>query len=371
MLQAGADSKARAAALRTLAAARPANLDLWRSLAELELLNKNYVGAVAAYRKALAIDKTSVAMWNQLGYAQAFGGDLNSSKASFEEYRRLAPDDANAVDSLGEVHFRSGRFEEAESYFLDAFNRNNALIGGGDLYRAAVSRLLMGDQNKANDHFRRYLDFRKKAGDPLTPVREAIWRFSTGGRKEALASLRANPHPASQFMLALYLLQMGDAASALELARRLPLPQMAATITALARPQVTTARDNPDLRGYSLLLNRKFSEAVPFWRQLYDRTPATSASEEQFFLAWALMESGQESAAAPLLETWPMPPAAPEPSLDGIVFPRVLFFKARAEAHAGRRAEAARYYKLFLQYSGDLSLAFDEESRARYALAGS
>src|SRR5687767_11936131 len=122
-----------------------------------------------------------------MAYAHGFAGNIAGAEASIAEYRRVAPQDANAYDSLGEVYFYYGRFAEAEQNFLKAFEMNNALLGGGEMYRAALSRFLAGDLPKADEYLKRYLDFRQKHGDPSLALREAVWLYTTGRVAEARA----------------------------------------------------------------------------------------------------------------------------------------------------------------------------------------
>src|SRR3712207_959720 len=104
---------------------------------------------------------------------------MNGAKASIGAYQKLEPKQANTFDSLGEIHFREALFSEAEQYFVRAFEMDNTLLGGGTLFRAALAAYLRGDRARADHHFRRYLDYRKKQNDPATALREAVWLYST------------------------------------------------------------------------------------------------------------------------------------------------------------------------------------------------
>ena len=162
---AGETPKSRSDALRVLARASRDDVSLWNSAAQAALTSKDYKGAIEAFRKGLELVPTNIVFWNTLAYAQTFAGDFEGSKRSIAEYERLQPSDANPVDSLGELNFYEGKFAEAEKLFLQANAMNNAALGGGELYRAALCRYLLGDQAKADDLVRQYLDFRSKHND--------------------------------------------------------------------------------------------------------------------------------------------------------------------------------------------------------------
>jgi len=130
---------------------------------------RDFPGAVRAYDAALKIEPTNTTLWNAKAYAQAHANDLDGALKSIDEYRRLAPNDANASDSLGEIYFFFGKFPEAERAFLEAQQKNPAMLGGGDLYRAGLAKSFTADLPGADAHFKKYEEFRKSAGDALLP----------------------------------------------------------------------------------------------------------------------------------------------------------------------------------------------------------
>jgi tetratricopeptide (TPR) repeat protein len=351
------DVAARARVTRDLARLRAGDVQLWRTAAELFLLLKDYSSALDCYQNAVKIEPDNIVLWNSLGYTHAYAGNLSSAKSALEEYRRLAPADANALDSLGEVHYHLGRFSEAEKYFLEAFNKNKALLGGGEALRAAMARLMMGDLAIADQHFEKYIEVRKQAGDSLVPVRQALWRFWTGHRTEAMAALaRINDPPAAaaaRFLLTLWQIEFGD----LEQARKMAA---AASGGGAVRRQ---------LLGYSLLLQRNYLDAVQLWTEVYNNTSGLEAKDERILLAWAHAGRNNLAEVTTLLRAFPLPFSAAEPSPQAILFPRMLFLKGLAEQHANNREEAKRLFKLFLEYSKDRDFSYGEESRAREALA--
>jgi tetratricopeptide (TPR) repeat protein len=371
---------------RELARQRPADMQRWRTAAELALLAKDYPAAIDAYNNALKLDPEDPQLWNTLGYAHAYSGDLASARKALEEYRRIAPDDPNAFDSLGEVHYYLGRFAEAEKYFLEAFEKNQAALGGGEALRAGMAGLMRGDRSTADRHFAAYIDVRKEAGDTLVPVRQALWLFWTGRRTQAIAELTKISEPAeaavaARLLLTLWQVQLGEraearksAAEALQFAKSPQLVPNAAVARFLASPPgpgaSAAAGNDPGRRqllGYSLLLHGNYAAAAQLWSGIYNATSALSAQDERILLAWAQAELGNLPEVAALMRAYALPPSGADPGLQSILFPRSIYLKALAEQHAGNRVESLRLFKLFVTYSGDQDFAYGEERRARNA----
>ena len=91
--------------------------------------------AVAEYRKALEIEPEDPAALNQLGYAEAYAGDLARRYGRLRRYQALRPAEANPLDSLGDVNLMSGRLSEAESFYTEAAARPQVLSGAVDCSR--------------------------------------------------------------------------------------------------------------------------------------------------------------------------------------------------------------------------------------------
>jgi tetratricopeptide (TPR) repeat protein len=295
--------KTRTKALLGLARATRLDLQIWRTAGEAALVSKDQASAIEAFQKVLTFDPANVVLWNTLAYAQAFTGDVESARASLAEYRRLQPKEANAVDSLGEVYYINGRFQEAEKSFLEAFELNNALLNGGDMYRAALSRFLAGDRMKADEYFRRYIEYRQKHNDALVSLREAVWLYSTGRRDAARQKALRLASPAGKAQLALWDLADGK-----------------------SNPQILG--DRPELQGWKLLFQGKYPEAVEYWSKIYESSSLITGSEARVLLAWSLTGAGRLGEGTALLEKWPLPPAGPEPGLSSIVLAKTIELKA-------------------------------------------
>ena len=131
---------------------------------------KNHPGPSRHFKKAAELRSRECSALEHAGLCSGLRRRSGSSQEQHRGIPPLQPHDANALDSLGEIYYYEGRFPEAEKRFLEAFEMNNALLGGGELYRAALSRFLSGDQAKADEYFRRYIEFRQKHNDALVPL---------------------------------------------------------------------------------------------------------------------------------------------------------------------------------------------------------
>jgi hypothetical protein len=180
---------------------------------------------------------------------------------------------------------------------------NNAWLGGGDLYRAALCRFLLGDRVKADELAGRYLDFRKKHNDPLVAVREAIWLYTTGRGEDANRKLAGIDSPAAKTQLAIWEIADGK------------------------RP-VTMLGDRPELQGWKLLLGRRYPEAVEYWKRIYDNSSLVNGNEARVLLAWSLNGAKRADESASHLEKWPLPPTGPEPGFSSLWPAKAIELKA-------------------------------------------
>jgi Flp pilus assembly protein TadD len=300
---AGETPKSRSDALLTLARVNRYDVPLWGSAAEAALASKDYKGAIEAFQKGLELVPTNIVFWNTLAYAQAFAGDLEAAKRSIEEYRKLQPSDANSLDSLGELNFYEGSFAEAEKLFLQANALNNSALGGGELYRAALCRYLLGDLAKADELARQYLDYRNKHNDPLVAVREAVWLYTSGRKDEARQKVQSIPSPVAKTQLAIWEIAEGK------------------------RP-ANVLGDRPELQGWKLLLGRRYPEAVEYWKRVYDSNSLVNGNEARVLLAWSLKEAGRAEESAAYLKKWPLPPSGAEPGLSSLWPAKAIELKA-------------------------------------------
>lgn len=376
------DLKAAMQALETVGRLDPTDTVPFRKLAQANLSARRYNEAAQNLKQALAVERENPELWNDLGYAEMFAGDLTAATTALDEYRRIRPADPNALDSLGDVHFYFGRFAAAEQYYQQAFQMDRSFEGGGPLLKAAHARLRTGDIAGADQLFNRYLEARQSAQDPLVELRRAEWQFLSGRKSQAITRLEGfartmPPEPApglaSQVyaQLALWELELGDSARAREFGARAQGPR-ASGWAAIARfligppaapdewkrrvaellPRPPDERMRDLMLGCTLLLQKEFPAAVPVLSDLYGHTAPEPHEILPVLLAWAQVETGGTADAARFVERNPIPAAAPD-ILATLAFPRLLMLRAVVLDKEGKAAEAASTHRLFVSLSGD------------------
>ena len=322
------DVDAREKALTELARLSPSNPALLTSLAETAMNARHFREAATHYRELTKLEPASNIL-NLLGYAEAFAGDLDAARKSFEEYGREPGQQANSLDSLGEVHFMRGKFAEAEQYFLQAHRSNPSLLAGQDLLKAAYAHWLAGDsairastrgaskgaaatpgnnRGAAGAHvtggdltnapasaseiagadlkgadalMAQFLQFRRNQKDALIAWYEASWLYSTGRREQAVAKLAEVPNR-----------------------------QLAQRQIAIWNGGVELPHDLAELK------------------QRFENTPPSADSQVRVLYAAALIEIDQKDAARPLLELWPMPWAPGDALMESWVLPKFIELRA-------------------------------------------
>jgi tetratricopeptide (TPR) repeat protein len=275
------DDPARQRAVAALAKFMPNDAALLRQLATQEMNARRFAQSAQFYQDVLRIEPEDIESWNLLGYAQAFAGDLEGARKSFERYGSDPVHAANALDSAGEAFFSRGKFAEAEKYFLQAHAKSSALLSGGDLLKVAYSRWLQGDLPGADQQFAQYVAFRSQQKDPVLVWRQAVWEYATGRTSEAVARL-AN-------------VTGSDSASE------------------VARAQLIVWKD----------LSKLPSDPAQL-KPLYERTPPALDGITRVLYASALMQAGKKDEAKKLLELWPLPGLEGDPLLQSLLFPKYL-----------------------------------------------
>jgi tetratricopeptide (TPR) repeat protein len=257
---------------------------------------------VQAYTRAAELDPENIEIWNTLAYVQGFVGDLEAAKRSIAQYQKLQPQDVNSYDSLGEIYFYQGRFRDAEPLFLRAFEGDKTRLGGGEAYRAALAAFLAGDSAKAEANFAKYLAFRKQNKDELTELRECIWWYSTGRREQAIQKASGLAMASAKGQVALW--------------------------NAMEGKEPAAFGEQPQFAGWKALATGRYSEAVDYWKAVYDGNSLINGNEARVLLAAALHGAKREAEAQALLAKWPFPPTGAEPGFSSIVFAKAVELKA-------------------------------------------
>jgi Flp pilus assembly protein TadD len=356
-------------ALSALVRFAPSDPAAWRAFADAAAGRRQYSLGAQAYERALAIEPEDATTWNQLGYTAAYAGSMETAMGALRRYRTLRPLDPNAVDSMGDVSLLGGRLKEAEGFYLEAYKKNPAFLGGGDLYKAAVARLMTGDVAGADSIAKQ---------DALGSTGEWLW--VSGHRHEAYAKLAAEAaglgdrefQSRAYADLAMWALFLNDRDSAGRMAQKtapVATPATAAAI-AVARFATLPPAEPPELAAradrmfpnapaiqelalaYAFLVNRQFQAAIPLLQKLEARSVANGDRATAIELAWALIETGNFKDAAPLLRWNPVPGSGSSPFL-ALYFPRLYQLRAMVAEREGRMDEARENRRIYAALGGE------------------
>ena len=116
----------------------------------------------------------------------------------FASTRACGPQDANPLDSQGDVHYWFGKFAEAAASYAAAYAKAPAFLTGGELYKAAWAKFLAGDKAGADASFAKFSEAREEANDQQIDLFTGDWLYRTGRQKEARALLTASAKKAAQ-----------------------------------------------------------------------------------------------------------------------------------------------------------------------------
>jgi tetratricopeptide (TPR) repeat protein len=390
------DPVARLRALEAMASANPSDDEVLLSLAQTNYQRRDFQASIRWYRKLLAVEPGRLAAWNSLGYAQALGGDLDGARQSLEQYRRLAPNDVNPLDSLGEVYYLHGKFTQAENAFQEAAFKNSTFLSGAPLLKLTLARLCQGSGQAAQESAGRYFELLGKSSDPSLEIERAQMLFLTGRRREAMDTLRkllAKPEVAAG--AALHLAFAGLECGAREDGRKMLATATRSATTAqaaaglllagfLSMPSASAAEWEARARkvfrpaapqqfrllalGEALLFDKHYAEALPHLKAAYDQADPIAGDETREMAAWAALEGGKIEEAAKLLSRWPIPWNNLRGPVQLLLFPRQFYLRGLLAEKQGRIADIRSNYQSFLKYAGDLPDAFGHAAHAREAL---
>jgi Flp pilus assembly protein TadD len=359
---ASGDENARIQALETLTQVTPANATPFADLGAAQFARRNFQEAVRNYQAAALLNPDEPRTWNELGYALAWTRNLNGARQAIQEYEKLAPDDTNALDSLGEVSFYLGDFESAAKYFQQAAQKSPP-----ELRKAAEALLMTGDLQQADALFAKYLGPGVERGRAAYQM--AQWEFLTGRRRAGMAALErllpqleGDAQSLALSQLAIWKLETGDGKAANDLANQAVAhaqsPQargmsaLSRFVAAGAEAGFAASSGSALVDAYALLFAQKYREAVPLLQAAYERTNPSADGQIRVLLAWARVETGGFAEAQKLLELCPLPLSSGEPVLASLIFPRYFALRAEVFEKQGKPDEAKKNHDLFLKYDG-------------------
>ncbi len=365
------DRAARVAALASIVKIDPSDAGNLRTLADAELASRRFGPAIKHYEQAVAVLPESAELWNLLSYARMFAGDYAGALAGVHEYQKRRPEDPNAIDSEGDIHFYFGKFEEAEKLYLRAYAKNPSFENGGDAWKAARARLITGDVAGAAGLFQKFEDARVKEGNAFADFWAAKWTYLTGDRANGIARMAAAGEVAKNAdirSLCFTQAAMWEAAAgrvadagryaglALQPARPGTVAN-AAVVKFLAQPPASTAewnrRGETQFHGagtdavrrlalaYAHLLAHENVEAAAEWKAIYEESNPNEQTPG-FLYAAASIASGSKDAVAAIVKTNPIPEAAPQATWESLYFPALLQWRGSEDAFrklAGRTGD--------------------------------
>ena len=184
------DAAAKLSALEALSRMRVGDPRLLVELATAASGQGKWDLAAAQYRELTKIEAGKIEWWNALGYAEANQSHLPAAVAALTEYRKLAPNEPNAVDSLGEVNYMNRNFKEAAKIFDEQWQRFPGFQGGVGWRKAAFAHYFAGDLKTAD---LRFAEWRKQVLANLPPsgqaFQQALWLARTSRAPQARALL--------------------------------------------------------------------------------------------------------------------------------------------------------------------------------------
>lgn len=342
---ASGDAMARMKALERLAEATPANAGVFKELGEMRYARRDFRRAAMEYRAAARLDPDEPQIWNELGYALAWSKDLSGAREALAQYQRLAPGDANVLDSQGEVSYMLGDFKAASEYFERAAAKNPA-----EFVKAAEARLMMGDRQGADVLFSKHFDAHgHSAGD----YQMAQWEYLTGRRLagmdriETLAkSSNGDLQALGLSQLAVWKLDGGDPKGAAELAAE------AATHAKSPQARAISGTARMAIEVYTPVFQKSYRESVPLLETRYAKTDPSGDGQIRTVLAWAYLETGEIDKAARLVDVYPFPLSDGDPMFASLIFPRYLSVRSAVLEHQGKKDEARNSRELYLKYTG-------------------
>jgi tetratricopeptide (TPR) repeat protein len=352
---ASGDATERMKALESLTAVTPADANIFRELGEMRFARRQFKQAAMEYRAAAHLDPGELQTWNELGYALAWAKDLSGAREALAQYQKLAPEDANALDSQGEVSYMLGDFKSAEEYFEGSAAKNPA-----EFVKAAEARLMTGDLQGADALLLKHL------GPGVSgQIQMPQWEFLTGRRKAAVdrmeklaTKLEGDLQSVALSQLAIWKLEEGDSKAAAELANQAAAVAQSPQVRGISgvcryitsASAVSSGSKMAD--ALALLLAKKFREALPLLQAVYAETNPSADAQVRTLLAWAYVETGAIDKAAPLIDAYPLPLSSGEPLFASLIFPRYLFVRGAVLEREGKRDEAGKSQELYSKYAG-------------------
>jgi tetratricopeptide (TPR) repeat protein len=341
------DAAGRIQALQRMVELDSTNTSAIEALGEAEMTHHHFKEAAEVFAKGASEARPDLI--NQRAYALMFAGDEKGALEAIRQYQKARPQDPNTMDSEGDLRYYYGHFAEAEKAYLATAAKDPQFNQGAELWKAARAHLTTGDVSGATAVFERYRKEREKEKDITIPFRAAYWQFLTGDLAGAIHTMHEAVGSAPNAGLksielaqaAIWELQLGrnaEASSDADLAMK--GGQVASAVPAAIVRLASMTRATPDeLRsriasmfngpgsgqirqlalGYDLFLAKRYAEAAPVWKEVYEETnPGDPAP--RFLYAASLEKSGHVEEAAQLRKNYPPPQTGVAASFESLYF---------------------------------------------------
>ena len=139
--------------------------------------------AIAVYEQATELDSTWGSGYNQLGYSYASVGEFDKAEQALRKYVKLAPNEPNPYDSLGEVYLMMGRLDDAILNFKRVLEIVTDWLNVIQLARIYA---IKENYSAALEQYDRYLSWRVFPSFRATAMRnKALAYFHLGRYREA------------------------------------------------------------------------------------------------------------------------------------------------------------------------------------------
>lgn len=137
------------AILKELTTSFPDEKLAYYMIGEQMFSRREYSGAIAYMDTALMIDSTFKLAYNTMAYSQDKLGNMEKAVEAINTYIRLAPDEANPLDSRGDIYLNHGIVQKAiesykqalavkPDYYISIMNLGHAYYFAGELDSAEV-----------------------------------------------------------------------------------------------------------------------------------------------------------------------------------------------------------------------------------------
>jgi Flp pilus assembly protein TadD len=180
-LSSATEPAARVAALRRVVELRATDPALRLDLASLLQRQGDWKSATVEYLALTRLEPNNGEAFNMLGYAYAQQGQVQPAVQALAQYARLAPNEANPLDSLGEVYYMNRKFAEAAKQFDLLGQRFPAFSGSSAWRKAAFAYWKAGDKKTADARFENWVRTALAQAAPHTVAfQRAAWLAHTG-----------------------------------------------------------------------------------------------------------------------------------------------------------------------------------------------